>query len=140
VASRRLGWAELNPTYRRRLQSGGITKERYESGASLSAGRGHAATPERPAKVKLAEDRYHRTATGSVLGDPLRYADYLVKQYEPFVTKGWAPAKPPRWVEYRDTTFHRAAKYIDAIGNPSYIHVWIQPDGLVITQVDRGRR
>jgi len=41
----------LTPAYRRRLERGGVTRKEYESGASLSGARGHAATPERPTRA-----------------------------------------------------------------------------------------
>lgn len=44
-------WGALSENYRKRLERGGITKQAYESGASLSAARGHAATPERPERA-----------------------------------------------------------------------------------------
>lgn len=125
--------------YRRRLVAGGVSRQNYEQGGSLSAARGHAATPDRPVRVSVLE-RNQRRAAGSALNDPQRYADYLVRRYPRIVHKGQAPRLLNGWVEYRDSTFHRAATYIDAIGNPAYIQVWIQSDGLVVTQVDRGRR
>lgn len=44
-------WGALSENYRKRLERGGITKQAYESGASLSSARGHAATPERPERA-----------------------------------------------------------------------------------------
>lgn len=44
----RKSWESLSPAYRDRLSRGGITKSKYESGASLSKARGHAKTPEHP--------------------------------------------------------------------------------------------
>ena len=41
-------WSQLSTGYRERLERGGITRQAYESGASLSAARGHGATPEKP--------------------------------------------------------------------------------------------
>jgi|SRR5882724_9082911 len=40
MAARRKGWNELSPTYRARLQRGGIDEIRYVLGASLSKARG----------------------------------------------------------------------------------------------------
>ena len=60
---RRRAWAALSPAYRTRLERGGITRELYEQGWSLSAARGHAATPERPSRAQ---------------GQPARYRGYLV--------------------------------------------------------------
>lgn len=47
----RKSWDSLTPTYRHRLERGGVTRSQYESGASLKAARGHRATPEHGAKV-----------------------------------------------------------------------------------------
>ena len=41
MASRR-DWDALSPAYRRRLESGGITRSSYESGVPLAKARGHA--------------------------------------------------------------------------------------------------
>lgn len=61
----------LTPAYRRRLERGGIKRSAYESGAQLSAARGHAATPERPAradnKVTYLAYRAHRDQAMRVL-------------------------------------------------------------------------
>ena len=51
-------WGNLSDSYRSRLERGGITREAYESGASLSAARGHANTPERPSDIVGRESRY----------------------------------------------------------------------------------
>jgi hypothetical protein len=57
-------WDRLNPAYRKRLQGAGITKQQYESGASLQKARGHEQTPERPERAKPPEpgkpDKYKR--------------------------------------------------------------------------------
>jgi len=41
MASRRKQWEDLTPTYRKRLERGGITKSQYESGVSVAKARGH---------------------------------------------------------------------------------------------------
>lgn len=46
--ARRGLWSALKDTYRKRLIKKGITESAYNSGASLSAARGHATTPEHP--------------------------------------------------------------------------------------------
>lgn len=51
-------WDALSATYRQRLERGGITRSAYEAGASLSAARGHAATPERPGAATAHPERY----------------------------------------------------------------------------------
>jgi len=56
-------FSDLSESYRTRLERGGITRESYESGASLSAARGHAATPERPLKdLENPPERYREYA------------------------------------------------------------------------------
>jgi len=44
-------WQALSASYRSRLERGGITRAAYESGASVTAARGHARTPERPERA-----------------------------------------------------------------------------------------
>lgn len=57
MASKRKGWEELSPTYRRRLTRQGVTPEAYARGESIRAARGHSRTPERLAGYeKLALD------------------------------------------------------------------------------------
>jgi len=53
MATRRKGWSQLSPDYKRRLQRAGITKSKYEKGVSLSAARGHSKTPEHGLKEAL---------------------------------------------------------------------------------------
>ena len=48
----RKSWDSLTPTYRHRLERGGVTRSQYESGASLKAARGHRATPEHGPKIQ----------------------------------------------------------------------------------------
>jgi hypothetical protein len=49
--ARKRDWNALSKAYQSRLLRGGITKQAYESGASLSAARGHAHTPEHPEDI-----------------------------------------------------------------------------------------
>lgn len=56
----RKSWSSLSPAYRTRLQKAGITQSVYETGASLSAARGHAHTPERPERAATNPQRYTR--------------------------------------------------------------------------------
>lgn len=51
-------WDNLSATYRQRLERGGITRAAYESGASVSAARGHAATPEHPSQATRNPERF----------------------------------------------------------------------------------
>ena len=51
-------WGSLSPSYRQRLERGGINRADYESGATLSRARGHATTPERPQEAAKDEERY----------------------------------------------------------------------------------
>ena len=44
-------WDSLSDDYCKRLTRGGVTREEYESGASLSAARGHSTAPERPERA-----------------------------------------------------------------------------------------
>jgi hypothetical protein len=46
--AQRKPWSQLNPSYRARLESKGITQKDFESGASIAKARGHEKTPERP--------------------------------------------------------------------------------------------
>lgn len=54
----RSSWESLSPAYRSRLERGGITRQDYLSGASLSGARGHKATPERPERADRNPERY----------------------------------------------------------------------------------
>jgi len=65
MASRRKGWEALSPGYRKRLESKGITKARYDRGHKLDVARGHAETPEHG--IKQARKQ------------PLKYRKYLQK-------------------------------------------------------------
>lgn len=66
--AKRRDWEALSESYRRRLERGGITRSAYESGASLSAARGHAKTPEKPERVAK---------------NPGKYADYTKRKAAP---------------------------------------------------------
>jgi hypothetical protein len=46
--AKRKGWNDLSPGYRERILKAGLTREDFESGASIKKARGHANTPERP--------------------------------------------------------------------------------------------
>jgi hypothetical protein len=64
----RKGWDALSPNVRKRYERAGITKRRYEYGEPLAKARGHATTPERPARADETPDRYrdylHRKGLG----------------------------------------------------------------------------
>lgn len=56
----RKGWDALKPGYRERLENAGITKQDYESGGSLTKGRGHEKTPENPRQYSPSKyPKYH---------------------------------------------------------------------------------
>jgi hypothetical protein len=89
-------WESLSAAYRERLSRSGITKVAYESGAPVTAARGHAKTPERPSRAAKNPDRYpeytrKRTVQGGPEGTPQkptsapkrkRSAEYLEMQLE----------------------------------------------------------
>lgn len=54
----RSNWDNLSPAYRARLERGGITRQDYLSGGSLSRVRGHAKTPERPERAEQNPEKY----------------------------------------------------------------------------------
>jgi hypothetical protein len=54
----RVGWDALSTSQRRRYERAGITGADYSAGVPLAAARGHAATPERPARAEATPDRY----------------------------------------------------------------------------------
>lgn len=58
--ARRRVWASLSSDYRTRLLRKGITQEAYESGASLTAARGHANTPEHPEDAARNPSKYQK--------------------------------------------------------------------------------
>jgi hypothetical protein len=51
-------WEGLSDSYRARLRRAGFTSESYESGASVTAARGHTATPERPERAEKNPEKY----------------------------------------------------------------------------------
>jgi len=51
----RKGWESLSPTYRQRLERGGITRKSYESGTALHAARG-----KKSAQHESQRDRFRR--------------------------------------------------------------------------------
>jgi hypothetical protein len=52
--ARKRDWNSLSASYQSRLSRKGITRQAYESGASLKAARGHAHTPEHPEEITHA--------------------------------------------------------------------------------------
>jgi hypothetical protein len=58
--AKRRAWNALSSSYQARLVRGGITKDAYESGASLSKARGHANTPEHPEDAIKQPSRYQK--------------------------------------------------------------------------------
>lgn len=67
-------WDALSDNYRGRLERGGIGREAYLGGASLSAARGHRATPEHPRQAERnpAEFRDYIFKRDRLVGDILR--------------------------------------------------------------------
>lgn len=116
-------WDALSPAYRRRLESGGVTRREYERGGSLAEARGHRYTPERLVVSRNAATPGRVLPTSAVF----RRVDEL-------------PPLPGGWVEYRDGDIGRGTEYARAIGNPEYVQVYVLPDGDVITRVDRSKR
>ncbi|MGI8309036.1 hypothetical protein [Saccharopolyspora hattusasensis] len=114
MSRQRKSWNSLSDAYRRRLERGGISRQAYESGASLSKARGHAATPERPADARR---------------NPGRYADYLArhpnagKDFPAFVRQAdpsnIRPEVRDNW-STRDKT--KLAKHWGAIGKHRMSH------------------
>jgi hypothetical protein len=51
-------WDRLSDAYRKRLAGAGITKSQYESGAPLTAARGHRQTPEHPSAANKQPEKY----------------------------------------------------------------------------------
>lgn len=51
-------WSSLSDGYRNRLERNGVTREQYESGASLEKARGHGATPEHPERAESNKEKY----------------------------------------------------------------------------------
>jgi hypothetical protein len=58
--AKRRDWNALSNAYRSRLTRNGITKAAYESGADLSAARGHANTPEHPEDAIHNQSKYQK--------------------------------------------------------------------------------
>jgi len=57
MANRRV-WSALSQSYQTRLLRNGITQQAYESGASVTAARGHKETPEHPEDAIRNPDKY----------------------------------------------------------------------------------
>jgi hypothetical protein len=138
----RRGWDELSPSYKRRLQRGGVGRRAYESGRSLKKARGHSGTPEHALQLRQAPtERYpgRQVPVGGGLTHPNRYVGYIQRQYPAFIQTGRPPGRPHGWVNRR-LSGKQAVEYIEAIGNPNYVQAYIQPNGTVIVQIDRGAR
>ena len=58
IVAKPRNWQALTPTYRKRLERGGITRSDYESGSKVTSARGHARTPERPERAAKNPARY----------------------------------------------------------------------------------
>lgn len=56
--ARTRNWESLSPKYRERLSRSGVSRAAYESGAPVTAARGHARTPERPERAARNPARY----------------------------------------------------------------------------------
>lgn len=54
----RRDWRNLSSGYRQRLIKGGVSRQDYERGISLSAARGHGKTPERPGRATANPERF----------------------------------------------------------------------------------
>jgi hypothetical protein len=120
----RRGWDDLSPAYRGRLVAGGVTADAYSRGGSLTAARGHLATPERPAQAVAA---------------PGRFGDYVERAYPELVVRGNPPPLEPGWYAYTGSSLAQAIEYADAIGNPEYIKAYLLDDGTVVLTVNRPR-
>lgn len=91
MASRRKGWDTLSPGYRKRLESKGITKARYDRGHKLDIARGHGETPEHG--IKEARK------------NPVKYRKYL-RKHEPTGPGGKTPEEEAREInEAKDAAF-----------------------------------
>jgi hypothetical protein len=98
MASRRKGWDNLSPGYRKRLESKGITKARYDRGHKLDVARGHAETPEHG----LRQAKKH----------PVKYRKYLEKKER---LKGGGGLKTPE-EEARELNAAKDAAYYNFKG------------------------
>lgn len=111
-------WSALTEKYRNRLIRGGITEHSYNSGASLSAARGHASTPEHPeeaykgknaekyAGYRFRRDQRRRAQTRKSAKD--RAADY-------FNLPDWQ-RKKPYWPGNEETEFWREYQKLGGVG------------------------
>ena len=73
-------WQALSPSYRARLERGGVSRSAYESGASVSAARGHARTPERPAQALRQPARFPEYTTKRTVKSTTKDADRLRRE------------------------------------------------------------
>lgn len=58
--ARKRNWDALTDAYRHRMIRNGITRQDYESGASLTAARGHGLTPENTMDAARHPDKFDR--------------------------------------------------------------------------------
>jgi len=131
-------WDALSPAYRARLVRGGIDRRGYESGRSLSAARGHAATPERPGRAEGRPSLY-RAYIAERSRHPYAHLDYWKARWPGQVHMGPPPAPPPGWVNRPLSGMREAGEYRGAIG-PNYLNIYIDSHDNIVAQIDRGRR
>lgn len=86
----RRDWDSLSSEYRNRLSRGGITRTSYESGANLSAARGHANTPERPERASSNIGRF---------GNYLANRNQLIRDANGLKRQLWSTSD--KWSEQR---------------------------------------
>lgn len=86
-------WDALSESYRERLERGGITRAEYQAGASVSAARGHAATPERPSRAEANPEKY-----AAYLFKRDKYVQTILRaKGQAFSSRDTYKAKSSRW-------------------------------------------
>lgn len=80
-------WDALSSGYRTRLERNGISRSDYESGTtSLSAARGHKATPERPERAETDKEKYrdYRNRQDRLIKEIIRRKDAMFSNKKTF--------------------------------------------------------
>jgi hypothetical protein len=131
-------WEALKESTRKRYTGKGITQADYMSGRSLSAARGHAATPEHPERA-LKRPSLYSGYLAERRRRPYEYLDYWKGRWPGQVHMGPPPSPAPGWVNKPLTGMREADEYRGAIG-PNYLNIYIDPRNHVVAQIDRGRR
>jgi hypothetical protein len=90
-------WEGISPAYRARLERGGITRQAYESGAKVTAARGHGATPEHPRDAVKRPERFPAYQARSTAAQRRAAYQHMLS------FKDWLETNDPiKWLEFNE--------------------------------------